>query len=85
VTQMESLIPATTIYCDEGRRLLDALANAIHDLLLVHQQQFKALLQGEDLGSSRFDLLIHEANQVKAAAKYAYLNHLEEHGCSKLD
>ena len=85
MTQMESLIPATTIYCAEGRRLLDALANAIHDLLLVHQQQFKALLQGEDLGSGRFDLLIHEANQVKSAAKYAYLNHLEEHGCSKLD
>ena len=84
MTHMESLIPGTTIYCAESRRLLDALANAIHNLLLVHQQQFKALLRGEDLDSARFDRLINEANQLKSAAKYAYLNHLDEHGCSKL-
>ena len=84
MTQMESIIPATTIYCAEGRRLLDALANAIHNLLLIHQQQFKALLRNEDLDSVHFDRLINEANQLKSAAKCAYLKHLGEHGCSKL-
>jgi len=83
VTQTDPILEST-IYCAEGRRLLDALANAIHDLLLVHQEQFRALLQGENLDTARFGLLIHEANQVKSAAKYAYVDHLEKHGCWQL-
>ena len=83
MTQTDPILPST-IYCEEGRRLLDALANAIHDLLLVHQEQFRALLQGEHLDTARFGLLIHEANQVKSAAKYAYVDHLEKHGCWQL-
>jgi hypothetical protein len=82
VTQVEPM-PAGSIYCGEARRLLDALSDAIHELVLVHQHQFNALIQG-DLDCSRFDLLIHDANQAKFAAKYAYLHHLEEHGCSTL-
>ena len=71
------------IYCEEARRLLNTLAEAIHVLVQVHEQQFNALIQG-DLDSARFDLLAHEANDAKNAAKYAYLGHLEEHGCSTL-
>ena len=34
-----------------------------------------------DSEAGRFDLLIHEANERKLNAKYAYLNHLKTHGC----
>jgi hypothetical protein len=37
------------------------------------------------LDSTRFDPLIHMANERKHEAKYAYLHHLETHGCSKFD
>jgi hypothetical protein len=83
VTQTESLMAASNVYCQEARNLLDALADAIHELVQVHQNQFNALIQG-DLDCTRFDLLIHEANRVKFAAKYAYLHHLEKHACSNL-
>jgi len=82
VTQVEPM-PAGSIYCREARRLLDALADAIHELIQVHEQQFNALIQG-DLDCTRFDVSIFEANKTKYAAKYAYLGHLEEHRCSTL-
>ena len=82
VTQVEP-IPAGIIYCGEARRLLDALADAIHELIQVHERQFNAIIQG-DMDCARFDLSIVEANQAKYAAKYAYLDHLEEHRCSTL-
>jgi len=82
VTQVEPM-PAGSLYCGEARRLLDALADAIHKLIQVHEQQFNALIQG-DLDCTRFDLSIFEANIAKDAAKYAYLGHLEEHRCSIL-
>jgi len=83
VTQVEPM-PAGIIYCGEARRLLDALADAIHELIQVHEKQFKALIQG-DLDCARFDLSIFEAKQAKDAAKYAYLGHLDEHCCSTLE
>lgn len=82
VTQVEP-VPAGVIYCGEARRLLDVLADAIHELIQVHEQQFNAIIQG-DLDCERFDLSIVEANKAKYAAKYAYLGHLEEHRCSTL-
>jgi hypothetical protein len=50
-------------------------------LLLLHEQQFLAIVGG-DLDSHRFDLLIHMANEKKQQVKYAYLQHVETHGCS---
>jgi hypothetical protein len=54
VTQVEPM-PAGSIYCGEARRLLDELADAIHELIQVHEPQFKAIIQG-DLDCTRFDL-----------------------------
>ena len=76
-------MPAGSIYCGEARRLLDALADAIHQLMQVHEQQFNAIIRGH-LDCTRFDRSILKANEAKYAAKYAYLDHLEEHGCSTL-
>ena len=72
------------IYCQQARDLLDSLSEAIRELIKLHEEQFHSLVGG-DLDSTRFDPLIHMANERKHEAKYAYLNHLDIHGCSKLD
>jgi hypothetical protein len=75
----ESSAPSL-VYCQQAKDLLDALAAAIHELVNVHQKQFESLIgDDESLG---FDDLIHRANELKREAKYAYLLHLETHGCS---
>jgi hypothetical protein len=74
--------PATgRIYCHQAQELLEALTEAIHQLVMLHEEQFQSLIAG-DLDSTRFDSLIHMANERKHAAKYAYLDHLEHHACS---
>ena len=68
-------------YCEESRRLLNAFGEAVRELVKLHEQQLHAVVAG-DLGANRFDLLIHDANEKKQNAKYAYMNHMEWHGCS---
>lgn len=67
--------------CEEHNRLLDEFGDAVRSLLTLHEQQFLAIVE-EDSECTRFDLLIHMANEKKQHAKYAYLRHLEAHGCS---
>jgi hypothetical protein len=69
------------IYCKQARELLDGLAEAIRELIRLHEEQFQAVVGG-DLESMRFDDLIHLANERKREAKYTYLHHLETHRCS---
>jgi hypothetical protein len=69
--------------CHEHNRLLDDFGGAVRELLRLHQQQFMAIVDG-DGECSRFDLLIHMANEYKQSTKYAYLRHVEAHGCSKI-
>lgn len=69
------------VYCQQARELLDAFGEAIRELVRLHEEQFQALVGG-DPDSTRFDDLIHMANERKHEAKYAYLYHLETHGCS---
>ena len=70
--------------CEDHNLLLSEFGAAVRELLALHEQQFQAIIEG-DCDSSRFDLLIHMANENKQRAKYAYLRHLESHGCTKLD
>jgi hypothetical protein len=70
------------IYCEEARRLLKAFGAAVHELVKLNGEQSLAIVEG-DLTANRFDLLIHYANEKKQNAKYAYLTHLEQHGCSQ--
>ena len=69
------------IYCQEAKELLDLFSETIRELVKLHEDQFQAVITG-DLDSTRFDVLIHMANERKREAKYAYINHLEVHGCS---
>jgi hypothetical protein len=74
--------PNAPIYCDEGRCLLERFGDCVHELLLLHHDQQFAAVQSGDTDCDRFDLLIHMANEEKQRAKYEYLRHLENHGCS---
>ena len=69
-------------YCVQAKELLDAFAATVHELIRLHEDQFKALVDG-DPEAQRFDDLIHLANQRKQKAKYDYVHHLETHGCSR--
>ncbi len=71
-------------YCDTAKQLLEAFGEAVQQLVSLHELQFHAILEG-DANAGRFDVLIHEANEKKQNAKYAYLNHLHRHGCSSID
>jgi hypothetical protein len=73
----------TAAGCAEHNRLLNDFGEAVRELLALHEQQFQAIVEGV-LECSRFDLLIHMANEQKQATKYAYLRHVEKHGCSKI-
>jgi hypothetical protein len=68
------------VYCDEARRLLDQFGQAVQELVKLHEEQFLAVVEG-DSGANRFDLLIHDANERKQNAKYAYMAHLDAHRC----
>ena len=72
------------VFCRESRNLLDAFGESVQELLMLHEQQFQSIVGG-DSDSDRFDILIHMANERKHEAKYAYLHHLETHGCSTYD
>ena len=76
--------PGPGIYCDQSRLLLEAFGEAVQGLLILHEQQFLAIVEG-DMECHRFDLLIHMANEKKQQAKYAYMHHVETHGGSSIN
>ena len=67
--------------CAEHARRLEDFGLAVREVLELHEQQWLAIIDG-DHDSCRFDVLIHVANEKKQSAKYAYLRHVEAHGCS---
>ena len=75
---------SVSLLCEEHRWRMEDFADAVRELLTLHEQQFQVIVQG-DPECNRFDLLIHMANEKKQQAKYAYLRHVESHGCSNLN
>jgi hypothetical protein len=73
--------PDQILHCETAKRLLDSFGEAVKAVLMLHEDQFLAIVAG-DSNANRFDILIHEALEQKQNAKYAYLKHLETHGCS---
>jgi two-component system, chemotaxis family, response regulator Rcp1 len=67
--------------CEEHNHLLDKFGVAVQELLKLHEEQYQAIIEGDN-ESERFDLLIHVAGEKKQLSKYAYLRHVEAHGCS---
>ena len=81
--ERETEVPGWRHTCTENARLLDAFGRAVQELMRLHEQQFQAIVAG-DTTANRFDLLIHEASERKQSAKYAYMAHVEKHGCAGL-
>jgi len=71
----------SSVPCDECQELLDAFGDAVTTLVTLHRRHFRAVVEDE-ANPHRFDLLIHDANERKLNAKYAYLLHRETHHCS---
>jgi hypothetical protein len=67
-------------FCEEKNRLQGDFLRAIHELNAILAEQTGAVIQG-DPDFSRFDLLIHMAQEKKDRAKYAWIAHVESHGC----
>jgi len=74
------MILSKTSFCDEKLRLMEDFLAAATDLVTAHNEQVRALIE-DDPDFNRFDLVIHMATERKRRAKYAYLAHLEQHGC----
>jgi len=72
----------TAAQCEDHVRLMNEFGLAVRELLKLHEQQFQAIVEGDE-ECARFDILIHMANEQKQMTKYAYLRHMEAHGCSK--
>jgi hypothetical protein len=72
-------VGAEILLCLEKRRLLEAFTAAVHEVMLLQQQQVTDIVNDDDF--SRFDLLLHMANERRGLAKYAYLQHVDEHRC----
>ena len=73
--------PAAIGYCEERHRLLDEFAAAVTALVILHERQVLALVEGkESLGG--FDQMIHQANERKQLARNNYQSHLDAHGCA---
>ena len=67
-------------FCMEKNRLLKELLTAIHELNEIQNQQTQAVIDG-DPDFARFDVLLHMAHERKDEAKYAWIAHVEGHGC----
>jgi hypothetical protein len=72
------------VLCNECRFLLNAFADAVNEVMALHNRHLMAVIE-DDPDPHRFDLLIHAANERKQNAKYDYIHHREMHGCSQHD
>jgi hypothetical protein len=67
-------------FCAEKNRLQTDFLRAIRELNAVLAEQTRAVIDG-DPDFNRFDVLIHMAQEKKDRAKYAWIAHVESHGC----
>jgi len=72
----------TVGYCKEKRWLLDEFLRTIQELNALLTQQTQAVIQS-DPEFSRFDVLIHVAQERKKRAKYMWIAHVEAHQCEE--
>ena len=67
-------------FCQEKKRLQGDFLQTIRELNTILAEQTRAVIDG-DPDFERFDLLIHMAQEKKDRAKYAWIAHVESHGC----
>jgi len=59
---------------------LNDFLEAVREITLLQRQQAQAVIE-DDPNFSRFDVLLHFAQEAKDTAKYAWIAHVETHGC----
>lgn len=69
-------------FCEEKARLQDEFLTAIQELNALLSDQTRSVIEG-DSDFSRFDVLIHLAQEKKDRAKYAWIAHVESHHCGE--
>ncbi len=77
----QNVIPSRKSRCEERHRLMEDFLGAVCDLLALHEKRLQAIINKDSEWG--FDPLIHVADEKSDRAKYAYLRHVQEHGCSK--
>jgi hypothetical protein len=73
-------------FCGEKNRLLGEFLKAIREFTELQSQQTQAVIDAAANGDGdfmRFDILLHMAQERKERAKYAWIAHVEEHGCQE--
>jgi hypothetical protein len=79
-TGPENLRPV--FFCEEKLQLMRAFLETVHETNILQNQQMQAVVEG-DPDFSRFDVLLHLAHEKKDMAKYAWIAHVESHGCAE--
>ncbi len=69
-------------FCEEKHQLIDEFLRAVRELNALQEQQTQTILDG-DSDFTRFDVLLHLAQQRKDNAKYAWMLHVESHRCEE--
>lgn len=69
-------------FCEQKLRLRDNFVKAVQKMNALLSEQMQAVIAG-DAEFSRFDLLLHVAQSEKEQAKYAWMLHVESHGCGE--
>jgi hypothetical protein len=67
-------------YCETGRRLLEAVGDAVSELAALQNEQLEATINGEPK-LQLYDDRMRKAKAVKEERKRAFLTHVQEHGC----
>jgi len=67
-------------FCEEKNRLQENFLQAIREFNHLLEQQTRAVIVGDE-DFSRFDLLLHAAQDEKERAKYLWMMHVDSHGC----
>lgn len=73
-------------FCYEKNRLLGEFLRAIREFTELQCQQTQAVIDAVadvNVDFTRFDVLLHLAQDRKDRAKYAWIAHVEEHGCQE--
>jgi hypothetical protein len=73
-------------YCAEKIRLLGEFLESIREFTDLQNQQTQAVIDAaanSDADFTRFGVLLHIAQDKKDRAKYAWIAHVEEHGCQE--
>jgi hypothetical protein len=69
-------------FCEVKQRLLDEFLKAIREVIVLLSQQTESVIEW-DQEFSRFDVLLHVAQERKESAKYALIAHIEAHHCEE--